>query len=332
VRINARASFVASYKFALILALADLAIELGDDSGASLEIATQAIAERFVRYYWEQSRPYPACSDAKILRQNTGKQAAVVNLVRAAHTNHGGSLAAIMRDCGAWRRLVGRVAAIVRVMPLWKLQTIGQERLDFLYENTGVGRTIELRPGVAFCLRKFHGLISDQVRGAWLRYVRQQNLDVLGEGADLNEFLFGSERNNLAVVRPILMDLQRGRCFYCHAAIARGAAHVDHFIAWSRYPTDLAHNFVLADSRCNTKKRDRLPACEHLAVWGERNARYGDQLAKELVQRGVVAELAASKRVTEWAYAQTEVANGLTWLQADDMVPLSPEWRSALQC
>jgi hypothetical protein len=45
--------------------------------------------------------------------------------------------------------------------------------------------------------------------------VRQQNLDVLGETADLNEFLFGSERNNLAVVRPVLMDIQHGDCFYC---------------------------------------------------------------------------------------------------------------------
>jgi hypothetical protein len=92
---------------------------------------------------------------------------------------------------------VRQIAGIVRIMPLWKLQTIGQERLDFLYENGGGGRVIELRPGVAYCLRKFHALVSDQVRGAWLRYVRRQNLGLLGETADLNEFLFGSERKIL---------------------------------------------------------------------------------------------------------------------------------------
>lgn len=53
-------------------------------------------------------------------------------------------------------------------MPLWKLQTIGRECVDFLYENTGTGRTIELRPGVAFCFRKFHALVADLVRGAWV--------------------------------------------------------------------------------------------------------------------------------------------------------------------
>jgi hypothetical protein len=34
---------------------------------------------------------------------------------------------------------------------------------------------------------------------------------------------------------------------------------------------DLGHNFVLADSKCNSQKRDRLPACDHLAAWAERN-------------------------------------------------------------
>jgi 5-methylcytosine-specific restriction endonuclease McrA len=52
---------------------------------------------------------------------------------------------------------------------------------------------------------------------------------------------------------------------------------VDHFIAWARYPVDLGHNFVLADSRCNSKKRDRLPAYEHLCEWVDRNQTYGVQ-------------------------------------------------------
>jgi 5-methylcytosine-specific restriction endonuclease McrA len=212
-------------------------------------------------------------------------------------------------------------------MPLWKLQTIGQERIDFLYENVGTGRDIQLRPGVTYCFRKFHALITDQVRGAWLRYVRQQNLDVLGEAADLNEFLFGSERNDLSVVRSVLMYIQHGQCFYCGRRIVEKAAQVDHFIAWSRYPTDLGHNFVLADSTCNGKKGGRLPAYEHLARWSERNAEYGAQLGQELGLRGVVAELTASNRVTQWAYAQTEAASGLTWVQADQMVPLNAGWR-----
>lgn len=49
---------VGTYKFALLLALADLAIENGDDSGALLTLATDEIAEKYIQYYWRQVVPY----------------------------------------------------------------------------------------------------------------------------------------------------------------------------------------------------------------------------------------------------------------------------------
>ena len=323
--------FVASYKFALLLALADLSIEAGDDSGQPLPITTEQIAGKFIQYYWRQAVPYVAPAEARVLQQNTGKQAAVVNIVEAARKEHGDSLTALMNNAPAWKPLVREVAGVVRLMPLWKLQTVGQESLDFLYANTGIGKIIILHPGVAYSFRKFHPLIADLVRGAWVRYVRQQNLKIVGEITDLNEFLFGSERAPLAVVRPVLLDLQRGQCFYCNGTLQPAHTHVDHFVAWARYPVDLGHNFVLADSRCNGRKRDRLPACEHLAVWTERNARFGEQIGKALEERGIVSQLAASNRVAQWAYSQTEAAHGLTWLKADEMVPLAAGWRKLLE-
>ena len=46
---------------------------------------------------------------------------------------------------------------------VWKLQTVGRSSFDFLYGNRGKGASIELRHGVAYCLRQFHGLIGDLV-------------------------------------------------------------------------------------------------------------------------------------------------------------------------
>jgi hypothetical protein len=319
--------FVASYKFALLLSLADLSVEKGANSGDALSLSSCEIAEKFVQYYWRQAAPYPSAATPNILQQNTGKQAAILNIIRNARTEHGGSLPLITKKADVWPRLVRRVAEIVRVMPLWKLQTIGPERMDFLYKNTGAGTTIELRPGVAYCFCKFHALLTDLVRGAWSRYVRQLNLAVLGEATDLNEFLFGSERISLAVVRPVLLDIQNGRCFYCHSTLTPAGTEVDHFVAWARYPVDLGHNFVLADSKCNREKRDRLPAYEHLGTWTERNARFADQIAEGLMRQGIISELTASNFVAQWAYGQTEVARGLTWLRKDEMVPLDARWR-----
>ena len=48
-------------------------------------------------------------------------------------------------------------------MPLWKLQTVGSEPLEFLYPNAGRGTRITLKPGVAYCLRAFYELVRDLV-------------------------------------------------------------------------------------------------------------------------------------------------------------------------
>ncbi len=43
--------FVASYKFALLHAIADLSVVKGDDSGAKLDLDVRDIAERFIELY-----------------------------------------------------------------------------------------------------------------------------------------------------------------------------------------------------------------------------------------------------------------------------------------
>ena len=80
-RLMEEGSFVASYKFALLHAIADLCLVKGDDGGAKLELSTSEIAEQFVRLYWPQVAPYPASAEPQILSQNTGRQAAIVRQV-----------------------------------------------------------------------------------------------------------------------------------------------------------------------------------------------------------------------------------------------------------
>ncbi|MEO8597330.1 MAG: HNH endonuclease signature motif containing protein [Candidatus Solibacter sp.] len=322
-RLLAEGLFVATYKFALLISLADLAVEKGDDFGGPMQIGTEDIAEKFVRYYWRQAVPYVTPGHAAVLQQNAGLQAKVVRVLEAARGHYGDSLPKILKDQSAKRSLIREIDPVVRVMPLWKLQTVGDDVLEFLYANTGTGKSIELKPGVAFCLRKFYALVTDLVRGAWLRYVRQKNLGILGETTDLSEFLFGSERIALAAARPVLMDIQRGQCFYCGSGLSKGGVEVDHFIPWSRYGTDLGHNFVLADRACNNQKRDRIAAVEHLAAWTERNTRHGDQIQVALERQGIVSQREASNRVAFWAYVLVAAGEGAT---------LAGQWGPGRQC
>ncbi len=205
-RLLAEGLFTATYKYALIAALADLSVESGDDSGRRCPVHVCDCRE-VRRVLLAARHPLRNGNGERVLRQNTGQPAKIVILVEAARRQHGDSLASLMRDTQAWTRLVRKVEAVVKIMPLWKLQTVGKKKLDFLYGESNQDGSIELRPGVAYCFRQFYSLIQDAVRSTWLRDVRSLNGDLLGESSDLREFLFGTERNASAVVKPVLMEL-----------------------------------------------------------------------------------------------------------------------------
>lgn len=327
-RLLAEGLFTATYKYALLAALADLCVEHGNDSGDPLILSFFSIAEKLAEYYWRHATPYAVGEQVLVLRQSSGTQARILHLVAKARERYGNSLAGMMRQPKAWKQLVSSIVPTLRDQPLWRLQIVGSETLDFLYGPGTIG-AIELRPGVAFCFRQFFALIQDLVRAAWLRDVRRLNGDLLGESTDLRDFLFGAERAALAAVKPVLMDLQQGRCFYCAEGLQEPAAEVDHFIPWTRYPADLLHNLVLADRRCNSQKRDRIAHIDHLAKWTTRNREQGDDLAAAL-SRKVISDLSSAKSVAYWSYSQTEESQGLTWVEGDRLAPLSPSWRELI--
>ncbi len=277
-RLLEEGNFVATYKHALLLSIADSCVELGNDSGDRLRLTTDQLAEKVISYYWRQAVPYRSLDHTHIfavIKQTTGTQAAILSVVRKAREEHGSSLNQLRNNLATWRRLKRKVAQTIRIMPLWKLQTVGRQKLEFLYDDdANGGPEIILKEGVCFCFRLFYGLIQELVRSAWLRFVRgiNENRLLLGEASDLSDFMFGSSRAPLEVYRPILLEYQEGNCFYFLRPLTQ-QLDVDHFIPWSRYPVDFGHNFVLTHKTCNNQKAGRLAAIEHLERWGNRNCK-----------------------------------------------------------
>ena len=323
-------SFVATYKYALLHAIADLCVTRGDDTGEPLTLSTRELADQFIRLYWRQAAPFPAGEMDEPLKQNTGRQAAVVNAVGEARAEYDGHLGKVAAGSD-WRGLLGRVERTIRVMPLWKLQTMGSERLEFLYENREEEnpREIVLKPGVAYCFRQFYSLIVEMVEGAWTQHVRRTNDALLGPEAELRQFLFGTSRRDLSRYREILEDIQEGRCFYCRGRLRETSA-VDHFIPWRRYPLDLAHNFVLAHSTCNSRKGDRLAAVPHLRHWHERNQSNLYELPRLFDEAGLVHDRDASNKITRWAYEQVARQGGQVWVKKDTTEKLGGAWKAVL--
>jgi hypothetical protein len=353
-RLLAEGAFTTTYKFALLRALSDLAVLQGDDSGAPLELSTRQIAAQVAELYWRQAGSYRTATiqtstsqtstnlagkslattheaaTSIVLKQNNGRQATIISQIAAAREEFGGSLGRFRTAAAPrWRQLVRDVEHVVRVHPLWRMQTLGEQRVEFLYENVGRGSRITLQPGVAYCLRAFYELVRDLVEGAWCRFVQKANFGRLGNVTDLPAFLFGRRRASLEAFRSILYDVQRGHCLYCLRPLS-GPSHVDHFIPWRRFPADLGQNFILAHDQCNSAKSDYVPAEGHLETWCDRNRTHAAEFEERLAAADLPGDLAATEQIARWVYGQTERTGGQVWLTGKVLKRLDPRWCLAL--
>ncbi len=335
-------SFVATYKYAVLLALMDLCLEKTNRQGFAPDaVTTRELAEKVIELYWPQTNQFRG----RTLRQNAGGQARILTDVaafRACLPDPSVTVERARQPRAAFEHLVDKVEWTLILMPLPRLQVVGGETERLLYEirwgleiererrrvvayqrNRASGtfdNHIRLYPKVGDYLVMLNGLLRPLIHRGWSAMVARLNsLD----DSRLESFLFGVDRSQLAAVRPGLLDLQRGRCFYCSAALGR-TADVDHFIPWSRYPDNGIENLVIADRRCNGAKRDFLAAGEHVRRWRERNI----EMRRDLLG------IAADRKWESHPEETLSVARGIylrlprgarLWLRGPDFAPADPD-------
>jgi hypothetical protein len=242
-RLLSEGQFVATYKYALLIAIADLAVQLGTDDGRELELPLKSVAEQFIELYWRHSAPYGTGTES-VLIQNNGRQALILSIVTNLQRRHGTLMRA--RASPTWAAAITQTARLISTMPLWRLQVLRNQTLDFLYERSAANDRITLRAGVAANLRRFHGMIVRLAQSEWMHFIQglPSNAPLLGATSDLSEFLFGAERSALKAMTPALADSQNGECLYCERRVSAG--HIDHFVPWSRYPRYLAQTLFVS--------------------------------------------------------------------------------------
>lgn len=322
-------SFVATYKYALLIALCNVAAEKGWDDDREQTVEIRDLGQQFLRLYWTHVRDYPGLDHR--LRQNTGQPAAILNTIERARS---GMSRPDRADAPASvpEHILREATERVRQMPLMKLQTVGLEKSDpnhpdnFLYPTVLTDGFITLRPGVSACLRRFRGLIVSSTQAAWSEYVRRNNPE-LGAGHDLDSFLFGSDRTAVHPLAPALLEVQRGRCFYTGRPLDAAQAHVDHFIPWAKFPLDSPCNLVAASRASNLQKSDHLAALPHLGRWAARNRHH----AGELRALGALADDdTRALAIARYVYASADRLHTLGWLRGRVMKDLGG-WRSVLE-
>ena len=333
--------FSATYKFALFTAILNLCIEKTTVHGTPPEtLTTRQLADKVVELYWNHVTPY---SSLGTLRQGGGRgeQATIVERIERARSQWADAQTdtpyrARQSHPLEFRRLVDFVEWKLIQMPIQRLQVLGRQEDRFLYQYswdqnvrqsvvtrhqrggaTSFDNRLLLRPGVAEQLVRLNGLLRPLFHRQWTVMVARMNR--LPE-AELERFLFGSERTSLEVVRSPLRSLQENRCFYCEGRIS-GPADVDHFIPWSRYPDDGLDNLVAAHPKCNNSKRDFLAAADHVERWAERTRTLNTGLTAVARVAGWPRDAARSGSVATAIYLRLPAAVHL-WNRPDEFVSI----------
>jgi 5-methylcytosine-specific restriction endonuclease McrA len=317
--------FVATYKYALLMSLAELSVE-SEHVEDQLELPMVAIAEKFAELYWPQTVPYTSGITGKvaeILNQNQGKQTAVINTLLKLRREGAATLNQARKSEG-WPKAIKTIARTVSEMPVQFLQNVRGVQIPFLYQYPHPPGKLILHHGVASMLRTFHPLIQQLSRAGWVAHIRKNksNTEIIGQVDELEMFMFGTPRASLTQATELLRKIQSNKCFYCGSALTN-QADVDHFVPWVKYPRDLAHNFVLAHVSCNRQKSDMLAAERHLDNWLERNRQYNAELKVYLTN--FLADIDCSNRVTYWAYEQGITSGSHGWLDGKTTEPIGKD-------
>jgi 5-methylcytosine-specific restriction endonuclease McrA len=323
-----------------MVAMADLAVELGHDDGGTLLLTKEQLAEKFIELYWQQATPYSATaadqdlnepivkSSSFVLAQNKGIQTAIVKniIIFRAEFNPRSLIAA--KTITGFKQLRNKVSATVMSKPVTHLQNLGGQAEPFLYNTLTNG--IELLPGVAYCLRRFQPLVQQLSRNGWINHIKGNRLNqsILGEQDDLESFLFGTSRKSLLVISAGLRKISN-KCFYCQQTL-RSEADVDHFIPFSQYPRDLMHNFVIAHPACNRSKSNALAAREHLERWVEYIDREDANLTMIGKDAGKVTDLPVMRAVARWGYGNAVQSSAKAWIRATNFESVNKDYLDIL--
>ncbi|MEL0613139.1 HNH endonuclease [Marinomonas arenicola] len=327
-RMLVEGDFSATYKFALLHAIADVCVEQTSSSTPSplieqgkLAISLPTLADKLLTLYWHHAMPFSAehTGESALLKQNTGAQSKVISVLFECQQNNIRTMRQL-KQSPHYKAAFSAAMSTLKTGPLWRLQILARQEECFLYphELFGVGKepkSIVLNAGIAQCFRRFYDLVVYLARNAWLQKIQsiKHNQVLIGRQSQLQEFLFGVDRNALTKAKPVLIDLQANQCFYCRKPM-KSDVEVDHFIPFSRYANDLGHNFVAAHRSCNNNKRDFLAASLHRTRWQEQNLVTHNQIISNELGNYFHCDADTSLAVSNWAYQVAESSNAKLWL------------------
>jgi hypothetical protein len=260
-------SATATNKFAVLLALIDLAPRLGDSN----EIKIEEIAELLLELQWNHTDPFHGkVAPRQVTSRNieapvTIQQISILRKSLDQPYNFTQAKAKISKQ--TWISSIKAIAQMLKKNPLRKLQNINSKNFEFLYPIDFSKNTLKLYPEAKHDLIEYGGVLRQLVETRFIRFVAMTNFKT-DDYSDLENYLFGADRFMPAnEMRRDLYDLQKGKCVYSGEKLSREKFHVDHVIPWSKVRISHIQNFLLTTPKLNSEKTNLLLSEDLVAKW-----------------------------------------------------------------
>ncbi|TLS36476.1 HNH endonuclease [Pseudalkalibacillus caeni] len=250
-----------TYKYALIKALIENLYQINEH----FEVRYDQLAYTFTKIYWNLIVHH------NLMNQNRGKRARVVTIIKNEQVKH--SIPSQM--------IFDKLPDSLQLKLLSKVRTTMRENVfgalygdtrGFFYAFDHKTEILRFNPAVHTFMLNYQRLIIQLTN-----YHMSAMIEDLNEVPSIN-YLLGkvesiAKRSSLKPFEKILLSRFEARCFYCNKELAgmKRVIHIDHFIPWSFVQSDNIWNLVLACSKCNSSKSDKLPERDFLEGIKERN-------------------------------------------------------------
>lgn len=297
----------ATSKFGLLLALLDLAPEVGPAG----EVTLRELAERQIALHWDHPLPFGHHVLRQLTSGNRDNTTLILEIGRLRSElpreleRRPFELVRPMLSPHGWRRAASAIEKDLWRNPVDKLQNLPGDPAPFLYTTADDPKRLRFLPGVVAALVRFGPVLRSLVEQRFADFVARANRSVVGTppALSVHEHLFGVDRSMPGPeLRQDLIEVQGGRCLWSGALLGGPRTPVDHVIPWSRQRLSVLENFAMTTSTVNSSKGNLLLGPLMVDRWTEHQGSAGPQLAALAERHGWASDLGRTVRTAQAQY------------------------------
>ena len=298
-RIIRECSYDNTYKMAWAKSLVEIALENKSES-KMIEIKLKQIAEKFIKYYWNQTIFFDLIQGSNLVKTPVILQN-VKELIKEYYKKTNSNkpdrfekIELFIRDdmINEYENCVNKTIKVLKADVSWRFTFIDGKNHQEIYEYTKGYDFLRIsKDNIDILIYNYEDLF-DLINYRWALI-----LETFNSSPRINRKVKiideqDVKRNSLTKFKGYL-DIENGKrkCFICNKYINDNELSIDHVIPWSYLYSDDIWNLVYVHKACNSSKSNIIPTKKEIDKLKIRNIKLMELLEKKNKNGKIVDEL-----------------------------------------